>query len=276
MSQDYGDQPAYSWDGGREAAPQQMPLGESKMPDSNSDPTPTEGFDFGIGRGNGNDAHGQGAGGYGEYSPSMGDKGVYGPESGLPNDPAGKTHDNQNSDSMPIVERGINKTVKEARQRLHAILCTFIGPPAGPMTGLPGDHEKEVARSDYYTGPKDNDTDSIKGPTENPVLSGIAESELPQSSPPSPPRPLIPRPSHFGEFEFATTQLPGDGQGATTEFDKDMAPGGAYRYERMDEPYTKWDDSTHNMQPDWLNQRDNQGPYAKPGGPTDDRQVVPK
>jgi hypothetical protein len=33
----------------------------------------------------------------------------------------------------------------------------------------------------------------------------------------------------------------------------------------MNEPYTKWDDSTHNMRPDPINQRDPlQGPYAKP------------
>jgi hypothetical protein len=268
MSQDYGSQPAYQYDGGRNAAPQQAPVGTSAMPDSNTSfDTRTEGYDFGIGRGNGNDAHGQGAGGYGQSSPSMGDKGVYGPESGLPNDPGGKVHDNENPDSTPAVEKSINKSVKMARERLQAILGTFVGPPA--LTSLPGDEQQGVARSDYYTGPKDNDIDTIKGPTENPVLSGVAESELPQSSPPSPPRPLIPRPSHFGEFEFATTQLPGDGGSATTEFDKDMQPGSAYRYEQMDEPYTKWDDSTHNMRPDWMSQRDNEGPYAKPNGEID-------
>jgi hypothetical protein len=293
-SQDYGSQPSYQIDGGRNAAPQ-MPVGESKMPDSDlSFDTRSEGFDFGIGRGNGNDAHGQGAGGYGESSPSMGDKGVYGPESGLPHDPGGKTHDNENSDTMPAVEKGLNKTVKQARERLRRTRWlgemtwdsrsgTFISDleegsffrkyawqPVPSMMSLPGDEEQGVARSDYYTGPKDNDENTIKGPTENAVLSGAgwAESELPESSPPSPPRPLVPRPSHFGEFEFATTELPGDGEQSHTEYDKDLPPGESYRYEQMDEPYTKWDDSTHNMRPDWMNQRDNQGPYAKPGGPT--------
>jgi len=304
MSQDRGSQPSYQIDGGRNAAPQQAPMGTSAMPDSNTSfDTRTEAYDFGIGRGNGNDAHGQGAGGYGEASPSMGDKGVYGPESGLPNDPGGKTHDNENPGTNSVVEKGVNKTVKQALQPVRAYLRslrfwgeqtwsassqTFESPfpeiskklawqPTPSLTSLPGDEEQGVARSDYYTGPKDNDENTIKGPTENPVMSGdVAESELPQSSPPSPPRPLIPRPSHFGEFEFATTQLPGDGGSATTEFDKDEQPGSAYRYEHMDQPYTKWDDSTHNMQPDWMSQRDNEGPYAKPNGTAEDENVVPK
>ena len=177
---------------------------------------------------------------------------------------------------MPTVEKSLNKTVREARLRVRTLQSTFIGPPAGPKTGLPGDNEKDVARSDYYTGTKDNDENTIKGPTENAVLSGVAESELPNSSPPSPPRPLTPRPSHFGEFEFATAVLPGDGGPAGTEYDKDLPPGTTYRYEQMDEPYMKCDDTTHNMRPDWMTQRDNQGPYAKPNGPTDDQQIVPK
>ena len=118
--------------------------GESGIPDSNSDDTPTEGFDFGIGRGGGNDAHGQGAGGYGESNPSSGAYGVYGPASGLPHDPGGKTHDNK-SDSTPTIEVETGGG-SSGMTEVHASL-------------LPNDEDPPVARSDYYRGPKGNDVD---------------------------------------------------------------------------------------------------------------------
>lgn len=259
MSQDRGNSPIYQWDGGRSATPQ---VGTSAVPDSNLDNTPTEGFDFGIGRGEGNDAHGQGAKDQSQtYSPSMADKGIYGPGSDLPNDPAGKTRDDESEGGIPAIDEALNNTKLAARARLRTLRAVFVGPPVqGPDSTLPGDHERSVARSDYYTGEKDNDVNTITGPTENPVMS---QSELPQSSPPSRPAPLIPRPYSFGSFEFATTALPGDGSQARTEFDKDLMDTG-YRYEQQDEPYVKWDDTTHNMRPDQINQRDPvQGPYVK-------------
>lgn len=261
MSQDYGDHPIYQWDGGRNAMPQQ-PVAVSAFPDSNVDNTPTEGFDFGIGRGNGNDAHGQGAKGQSQtYSPGMADKGVYGPSADLPDDPGGKTHDNANSDGTSMIDEALNTVKRAARARLRSLQAVFMGPEQqGPDSKLPGDNERSVARSDYYTGVKDNDTDSIKSPTENPVM---ADSELPNSSPPSRPAPLIPRPYSLNSFEFATTQLPGDGTGAHEESDEGLTDTG-YRYEQMDEPYTKWDDTTPNMRPDPINQRDPiQGPYVR-------------
>ncbi len=266
MSQDRGDHPTYQWDGGRSAAPQ-APVAESAMPGATTDSTPTEGYDFGIGRGNGNDAHGQGAQNQSQtYNPGMGDKGVYGPRAELPDDPGGKTHDREVSDSTPRVEQSINTIFKTAREKIRQLQGVFVGPEdPGPKSALPIEDGPQVARSDYYTGPKDNDENTIKGPTENPVMAqGTAESELPNSSPPAPPRPLVPRPMHYDEFMFGTTQLPGDGSAVNETFDKDVMDTG-YRYERVDEPYTKWDDTTPNMRPDWVNQRDDQGPYAKPG-----------
>jgi len=91
---------------------------------------------------------------------------------------------------------------------------------------LPNDFDGEPARADYYDGPKPNND-------VNSVRS--------------------------------TGALPGDDTAVNESFDKDLTDTG-YRYERSDEPYTKWDDSTHNMRPDDLNQRPPvQGPYAKPG-----------
>jgi hypothetical protein len=106
--------------------------------------------------------------------------------------------------------------------------------PEVPSThsGLPVEDGHEVARADYYTGPKDNDEDTVRGPTENPVMG--------------------------------QTALPGDDTAVNESFDKDLMDTG-YRYERQDEPYVKWDDTTPNMRPDWMSQRDDQGPYAKPG-----------
>ncbi len=89
--------------------------GTSAFPDSNSDTTPTEAWDFGIGDGNGDDAHGQGAGGYGVGNPGApdtnpgggtGNRGVYGPQSGLPKDPGGKVNPDE-GDSNNTIENEI-------------------------------------------------------------------------------------------------------------------------------------------------------------------------
>ncbi len=104
---------------------------ESGIPDANSDDTPTEARDFGLGRGGGNDAHGQGI-----AVPS-----VYGPASGLPHDPGGKTKGDE-SDSTPRIELETSGS-----GGVHASL-------------LPNDDEPPVARSDYYPGPKGNDVAS--------------------------------------------------------------------------------------------------------------------
>ena len=127
---------------------------KSHLPDSNTDRTPTEGFDFGIGRGNGDDAHGQGAGGYGEANPSSGNKGVYGPRSGLPWDPGGKTRDSV-SDSTAITERA----------------TSGMGMPTASAL-MPLDVLEPVARSDYYAGPKGNDLDVVVGGSELPGDGG--------------------------------------------------------------------------------------------------------
>jgi hypothetical protein len=91
-------------------------LGTSAFPDANSDKTPTEAWDFGIGDGNGDDAHGQGAGGYSEGNPGApdsnpgggtGNMGVYGPQSGLPKDPGGKTETDDEGDSTLRIENEI-------------------------------------------------------------------------------------------------------------------------------------------------------------------------
>lgn len=128
---------------------------KSNLPDSNTDPTATEGFDFGIGRGNGDDAHGQGAGGYGESNPSSGSRGVYGPRSGLPWDPGGKTRDTE-SDSTAITERA----------------TSGMGMPVMSSALMPLDVLDPVARSDYYAGPKGNDLDVVVGGSELPGDGG--------------------------------------------------------------------------------------------------------
>jgi len=125
----------------------------SHVPDSNTDPTATEGYDFGIGRGNGDEASGEGAGGYGESNPSTGNKGVYGPRSGLPWDPGGKTHDDA-SDSNAVVENATSG--RSIPTTASALLPLDVLPP--------------VARSDYYAGPKGNDLDIVTGETAESLL----------------------------------------------------------------------------------------------------------
>lgn len=243
MSQDSGDTYAYpaAWSGdlsGKGAA--------SGVPDSNTDSTPTQGFDFGIGDGNGNDAHGQGAGGYGEKNPGSGDYGVYGPSAELPHDSGGKTKDEE-SDSNPTIERQVSES-----GHMGMPVMADGTEAAGE---LPNDTDVPVARSDYYAGPKGNDTDVVIH----------AQAELPGGGTPQKAAPLTARPSHLGEHEFsATGELPGDDQNVVYDYGKGFGPNLGDRVEHGDQPYVKWDDSTHNMRPDFNYQRDPiQGPYPK-------------
>lgn len=123
------------------------PMAESGMP--KDDDTPTEAWDFGLGFG----AKGQGAGGYENPSgEGAGNKGVWGPHSGLPGNSNVSVNDN-----TPIVDVNLNER--------HAIVDT-----------LPGDTDEPVARSDYYTGWKGNLVQGCDGP--------MGESELPQEPTP--------------------------------------------------------------------------------------------
>lgn len=89
---------------------------------------------------------------------------------------------------------------------------------------LPSDDDPGVARSDYYQGDKPgNQFNVVRG-----------ESEVPDSGP-------------RNDFES----------------DMDVHPGLGYRFEQGTEPYLKWDDDTHNMRPDAINQSDDEGPYVK-------------
>jgi len=96
----------------------------SSMPGAVTEPTPTDAYDFGLGYG----AKGEGAGGYGNPSgEGYGNKGVYGPTSGLPGTPAGSS-----GDTTPEFDAAVSDH--------HA---------AGE---LPNDGDRPVARSDYYRG----------------------------------------------------------------------------------------------------------------------------
>lgn len=243
MSQNQGDSYAYpaDWSGdfsGKGAA--------SGVPDANTDSTPTQAWDFGIGDGNGDDAHGQAAGGYGLSNPGSpgdrGNRGVYGPRAELPDDPGGKTKDEE-SDSNPTVERQVSES-------------GHMGMPIMAATSLPNDGDDPVARSDYFVGPKGND---FNGQIR-------AQAQLPGENPPQPQAPLKQRPSHLGEHEFsAGSEMPGDDP-YIYDYGKGVGPNLMDRVEHGDQPYVKWDDTTHNMRPDYIYQRDPiQGPYPKQG-----------
>ena len=229
MSQNSGDAYAYpaDWSGdisGKSAG--------SAMP---TDTTPSQGWDFGIGDGNGNDAHGQGAGGYGEKNPETGDYGVDGQHAGLPNDPGGKMHDE--SDSNPSIENSVSESghmglpVTASKANYFSFTTQRLSDATiaelfeDASTELPGDYEEPVARSDYYAGPKGNDF--------NGQVRGQAE-------------------------------LPGDASNAVYDYGKDMSPNLGDKVEHGDQPYVRWDDTTHNMRPDPIYQRGpTQGPYPK-------------
>jgi hypothetical protein len=110
------------------------PEASAGIPDSNSDDTPTEAWDFGIGYG----ARGEGAGGYANPSgEGNGTKGVWGPQSGLPGTVPQSAGDSA-GDSTPE----IGALHRQAQDALYG--------------RLPQDVAGDVARSDYYSGPKDN------------------------------------------------------------------------------------------------------------------------
>jgi hypothetical protein len=101
---------------------------ESVVPDATTEDTPTEAWDFGLGYG----AHGQGAGGYENPSDEgVGNKGVWGPHSGLPGTPPISS-----GDSTPELDY---KTNEHLAQGL-----------------LPNDGQPPVARTDYFRGDRGN------------------------------------------------------------------------------------------------------------------------
>ena len=62
---------------------------------------------------------------------------------------------------------------------------------------------------------------------------------------------------------FSEAELPGDGAGGTYDSGKDLM-NDAVKVEQVSQPYVKWDDTTHQMKPDYTYQRDPiQGPYVK-------------
>lgn len=240
-------------------------LSTSIVPDANSDPTPTQGWDFGIGDGNGNDAHGQGAGGYGlanPGSPGDGSYGVYGPRAELPKDPGAPVHDDE-SDSNPTIEKAVGGGPLPEKGASHSQECSLLmyddAWSVTAATELPQDvYPRDVARADYYQGSK---TDNMQ----NTTVGGSSEdrSVMPGEQMPAKDTPLTPRPAHLEEHMFGTAFLPGD-PSDTAMFDKDIGPEVGYRYERLNQPYIKWDDTTHEMRPDPVYQREVEGPYVKP------------
>lgn len=72
------------------------------------------------------------------------------------------------------------------------------------------------------------------------------------------------------DYYQASAELPGDGQSVTNEYDMSMNPGTGYRYERTNQPYIKWDSTTHQMRPDPTHQREPvEGPYVKNSAETE-------
>jgi hypothetical protein len=64
-------------------------------------------------------------------------------------------------------------------------------------------------------------------------------------------------------YRGAGSELPGEAD-ALYDYSIDAQPGVGYRVER-NQPYVKWDHTTHNMRPDILHQRNDEGPYVKRG-----------
>jgi len=187
--------------------------GESSMP--SDDDTHSEANDFGIGYG----AKGQGSEGYGTKNPDG--RGVWGPQSGLPDDPGAATKD-PNPGAGPYQD-----TLSPSDFWTNYA-----------SSDLPFDGPDGVARSDYYEGDKGNQFN----------VSLFGQSTIPQGSPPGKDAPLTPRPSHNDEFMFADSQMPGDD--SNYNYDRDLTPNTDYRMEQGEVPYIKYDYDTHNYRND--------------------------
>ena len=125
--------------------------GNSNLPADND--TPTEANDFGLGYG----AKGQGSNGYGTKNPDG--RGVFGPQSELPNDPSGTMRDPDGDESIPF-------DGKLSPSNVWASIAE---------SGLPFDGPDPVARSDYFDGNKGNQFN-----VQHHGTSGLfADSELP-------------------------------------------------------------------------------------------------
>lgn len=187
--------------------------GQSNLP--SDDDTHGEANDFGLGYG----ARGQGSEGYPTKNPDG--RGVFGPQSGLPDDPGGATKDpnpgaGPYQDTLSPSDFWVNYASSE----------------------LPFDGPDSVARSDYYEGDKGNQFN----------VSLFGQSTTPQGSPPGKDAPLTPRPSHNDEFMFADSQMPGDD--SNYDYDRDVSPNTDYRMEQGEVPYIKYDYDTHNYRND--------------------------
>lgn len=166
------------------------------------DPTRTEAEDFGLGFG----ARGQGSKGYGTLAPDG--HGVFGPASGLPDDPGGKVK-SLDSDTTPALALHLMPT-------LNVWAASSV---------LPNDFEPPVARSDYYRGPKGN------------TISQEVSQEV-----------------------LAESTLPGDS--VSYNYDRSL-PNTGYVFERIDNPYIKFDYTTKNYRPDATFERRPERPYTR-------------
>ena len=197
------------------SAGENLVWGNSNLP-SDTD-TPTDADDFGLGYG----AKGQGSNGYSTKNPDG--KGVWGPQSELPNDPGGATRDPNGDGSMPFDD-------KISPANAWASIAE---------SGLPFDGPDPVARSDYFDGDKGNQFN----------VGHHGTSGLPGMDFPSPEAPLVPRPSHNFEHMFADSELPGDGA-VTYDHYRDMSPNVGENFEQQDVPYVKWKSDAHDYRND--------------------------
>lgn len=260
----------------------------SMVPDSNTDSTPTQGYDFGIGYGEGNDAHGQGAGGYSNVDSDG--KGVWGPHAEMPDDPGGATDDTEN-DSTPSIEISVSRSSmpRTAAYEMKGLRSIIVRGREYKVRYVTRDHGDPIAvidvsgeEFDGETGPFGGDYgDEYRLPRDF-VVPQNGRARLASADPwkvdavaelPNDGEPPVARSDYYQGDKGSNlvnsvrgdSELPGEPTN-NYEFSKDVHPGLGYRYEQGAQPYIKWDSETHNMRPDYVYQREVQGPYVKQEG----------
>jgi len=144
----------------------------------------------------------------------------------------------------------------------------------GPRSEVPGDlgggvlHDTEsdsnpTIESEYGTGgrgPRKDASARWKAACGGSCSGGCtggcqcnSQSELPNDK-----EPPVARSDYFE----AAAEMPGDETSDSYEWDHKVSPGAGYRYERGNQPYIKWDYTTHQMRPDPIYQRKIEGPYT--------------
>ena len=188
-------------------------------------------------------------------------------ESGLPND--AKTVDPKGYD-FGIGDGNGNDAHGQGIQYENPDGSGASGTVYGPRAELPGTPAGKAPGMGTGLEHVENSTKNMGFPMTARLLTQADLEEMAEAALPNDEQPPVARSDYYrgpkgnnNVVHYGQAELPGDGSGGTYDAEKDL-PNEAVKTEQVTQPYIKWDDTTHNMRPDYIYQRDPiQGPYVK-------------